>query len=100
MFSRIFIFITHSEISKILKDISHSLNCESLDGEYLGKVGYSISIAKNDDFNLKKAVSFPDGFLFFPFSIEMEIDDSINLNQVIIDTNVILENLWFKGYPQ
>jgi len=97
MFIRIFVFITHSEISKILKDISKIIDCEILEGDYLEKLGYSISIEKNDDFNLKKAGSFPDGFLFFPYSIEMEIDDSEDLNQTIINTNLILENLWNNG---
>jgi hypothetical protein len=98
MFIRVFVFIAHSEIIKILKDISYIIDGEIFEGNYLEKLGYSISIEKNDDFSLKEAESFPDGFLFFPYSMEIEIDDSVGLDQIIIDLNLILEYLWSNGY--
>ncbi|MEZ0609900.1 hypothetical protein ACAW74_15385 [Fibrella sp. WM1] len=55
------------------------------------------SVAKNDDFNSEKAIQFPNGFLFFPYMIEVDpspsADPVIYLNEIA----TLLNLLWKEG---
>lgn len=99
MFSRIFVFIKAPEVSKILTDIASIIDCDLVDDHYLEKPGFSISIEKNNDHDLNLAKEFPDGFLYFPFSLEVEIDKWVNLDLEISCLNDMLVYLWQNNYP-
>ena len=55
--------------------------------------GFSLDITKNDEYDEKKAKMFPDGFLHFPFSVEIDFSDEIIVEQAAKDVGPLLEFL-------
>jgi hypothetical protein len=66
--------------------------------DYIEKNGYSMVIRANDEYDEKKSRIFPDGFLYFPYSIELDIDDVIDRMQAAAEVNKILQYLWENSY--
>lgn len=56
-----------------------------------------IDIIKNPDYNEEKSKIFPDGFLYFPFLIELYSDKTLEEDN-ILNIKSILEKLWNNNY--
>ena len=58
---------------------------------------FSIGVSKNDEYDEEKAKKFPDGFLYFPIQLEIDInsDDEVKSSSII---NKILKFLWDNDY--
>ena len=98
MFCRIYLFFGNSSVEAILTTLSKIIDAELVDFRYVEKNGYNLEIRKNKEYNSEQAKGFPDGFLFFPYSIELEIDDSISLSYIVKDVDNVLKYLWESGY--
>lgn len=57
------------------------------------------SVIKNDDFDQEKSIQFPDGFLFFPYMIELDSVESFGEEIYIESIAILLSRLWGKGMP-
>jgi hypothetical protein len=57
-----------------------------------------IDVQRNDDFDEKRRLEFPDGFLYFRFLVELYTDDSATprCGPVVVQ---ILEYFWAQGLP-
>lgn len=60
---------------------------------------FEISVVKNVHFNLSKSIEFPDGFLNFPFLIEVDFSDKCNGAMAIEEISRILTLLWNLNIP-
>jgi len=92
------IYVTSKEISVdiLLNLIAAYFGKPNSDKELI--FGESLlSVRLNDDFNKKKEIDFPDGFLFFKILVEIEIYDQ-NLNEIKLVIKEILHLIWSKKY--
>ncbi|RYY36004.1 MAG: hypothetical protein EOP46_07990 [Sphingobacteriaceae bacterium] len=94
MFCRIYTFINEQEIESWINLIAELIAAEVIDSKYVDKSGFLLEIRRNEDYDKQKAKEFPDGFLYFPFCIEIEIDELIISPSTISDINKILKKLW------
>ena len=60
---------------------------------------YELSIRKNDNYDYKKEMNFPDGFLFFKFIIEFGFNNECQINECVQVTAKLLEFLWSVEMP-
>jgi hypothetical protein len=67
------------------------------DNSYIENDIFSISVSKNDEYNAEKAKAFPEGFIHFPLSIEIEIH-FMNEVEASVIINKILNFLWSNNY--
>jgi hypothetical protein len=99
MFCRIYVFFSQSDLKAVRQSICEIIDAQLINNRYIEKEGYSVEVRKNDEYNRKLANDFPDGFLYFPYGIELNIDESVDLKIVIFDLNNILKHLWEDGHP-
>lgn len=98
MFCRIYIAGENINRKVLLIPICNLIEAELVGDKYIEKNGYSIEVRSNDDFNKEKAKVYPDGFLYFPFCIEIDIEDSINTEDAAKEISKILNFLWANNY--
>ena len=98
MFCRIYVAKDNLGKHNLLNSLSDFLHMELIDNSYIEKPYCSIEVRKNDDFDEVKLKKFPDGFLYFPFCIEIDIDENINVNVIANDVSSILTFLWTNNY--
>lgn len=98
MFCRIYVTAKNIEGSTLLLSVSHFLDSKLVNSRYIETNGYSIEVRPNADFNDDKQLIFPDGFLFFPLSIEIDMIDEITREVAAKKVGEILDFLWKSGY--
>lgn len=57
-----------------------------------------IDMLNNMDYDENKLSTFPDGFLFFRYVLDIEFK-YIPLSEKVVYTNTILNNFWSMGIP-
>lgn len=84
LFTKIYLYTSGAkhEVNTILSRFSKDL--PSLD----------LSVMRNDDYDKERALEFPDGFLFFPYLIEIDVADSASIDQYTQDLSTLLKRLW------
>lgn len=98
MFCRIYITRESINSKDLLVAVSNLLGAELVSNKYVEKDGYSVEVRSNDEYDKKKEKIFPDGFLYFPFSIEIDILDEITKEDAAGEVGRILEFLWENNY--
>jgi hypothetical protein len=98
MFCRIYLSGTSIDSKELLTSLGILLKAGIIDGRYLEKKGYSIEIRSNDDFDAIKEKEYPDGFLYFPFSAEIDFQDKVTEVYASEEVGIILNYLWEKRY--
>ena len=98
MFCRIYIKGKNVNEIDLLISISNVLKGKLVKNQYIEKTGYSIEIRTNDEFDFYKAQNFPDGFLFFPYSIEIDIIEDIKMEDVVNEISKILNFFWQNSF--
>ena len=98
MFCRIYVGINIDQ-KILLLSISKFLGIEPDRNAYIEKNGYSIEVRPNDEFDEKRMNTFPDGFLYFPLFVEIDIEDDINQESTAEEVGGILKFLWANKYP-
>lgn len=68
-----------------------------IDNSYIENNIFSISVTKNDEYREEKAKEFPEGFIYFPLNIEVDIHSENEVEASII-INKILIFLWSNNY--
>ncbi len=58
-----------------------------------------VDIRKNKDFDEALRKEFPDGFLYFRYSLDIDASPGQTLENQIKMVADILEHLWSRGYP-
>ena len=98
MFCRI--YITRKPIlrQELLISISNLYRSELVRNLYIERDGFSLDVTKNDEYDENKSKIFPDGFLYFPFSIEIDFSDEISEESAAKDVGELLEFLWKNNY--
>lgn len=93
------IYVNGDRVRKqfLLFELCDLLEAKPIDSSYIENDIFSISINKNDEYDEEKAKEFPDGFLFFPLVIDVDLylEDEIKAS-IIIDK--ILNFLWSNNY--
>ncbi len=56
-----------------------------------------IDIDENEEFDDIKEKEFPDGFLFFPFRLDLEFNENVCKQDCIKFTNILLKLFWSKN---
>jgi hypothetical protein len=77
-------------MSAIIEKVGH----DRLTFDGFEKVGYSYSMRANDEYDKLQEKIFPDGFLYFKFIIEIEIDESIETENAAKEIGQLLVYLW------
>ncbi len=57
-----------------------------------------IDVVSNDDFNETKSGEVPDGFLFYPYYIDMEPGKDVFREKYISEVGSLLKGLWEQGW--
>ncbi len=83
-------FTTKTNLNSIISNISTLLLS-------LGIESKEIYYDQNVDYNKSKEVEFPDGFLYFNYIIDIEIQ--LDHQKLIHTINSILKNLWDNNIP-
>ena len=96
-FCKIFIYSENSNFA-IASNLAlfYKLKAE---GKYLKADFAELGVIKNDDFDILKGKDFPDGFLSFPYYLEINFIEDIILVDVIFQINKILSFLWSQNIP-
>jgi hypothetical protein len=68
----------------------------SVQGRELSMSFGEISILENSDYDIEKEKEYPDGFLFFTFLLEVEIDENYSIEDCVKIIDSILHALWSK----
>ncbi|MGZ4035076.1 MAG: hypothetical protein ACXVP4_09460, partial [Bacteroidia bacterium] len=63
------------------------------EGKYIHINFWEIGIIKNDDFDFQKMKVIPDGFLHFPYFIEIEFLNNLKADDCVVEVNKILSFL-------
>src|SRR5438128_2209958 len=58
-----------------------------------------VDFRKNPDFDALRSQEFPDGFLFFPYSLEFYAHPEQSLEARIDLVTKVLEALWSQSFP-
>ena len=99
MFCRIYISGKNIERLSLLMSIGNVIGGNIANDIYLEKPGYSIEVRLNESFDEEKMKVFPDGFLFFPFCIEIDILETVSELDAAMEMTKILKYLWGNNYP-
>lgn len=98
MFCRIYVYSTKIEGEELLDEIREFMNVKLVDGKYIEKESFSLEVRRNDEFDSKKSIAFPDGFLYFPLNIEIDFADEY-LPKAASAIGNLLKFLWVRNYP-
>jgi hypothetical protein len=96
MFCRIYISKEDIDRKELLKSISEVMRAK-LDGAYIEKSGYLVSVTLNDECDEIEAKRYPDGFLFFPASVEIDIQDDVSVENAAEEVSKVLTFLWMNN---
>jgi hypothetical protein len=99
MFCRIYVYNKEIEGGELLDEIREFLNVELVDGKYIEKEYFSLEVRPNDEFDLKKSTVFPDGFLYFPCSVEIDFAEEYSIKEASHTVGDLLKFLWMRKYP-
>lgn len=97
MFCRIYFNGNNVQKQFLLFQLCDLLEEKLKDNFYIENDFFSIDVSKNDEFHEQKSNEFPDGFLYFPLSIEIDIhfDDEVKASAMV---DKILKFLWSNDY--
>lgn len=98
MFFRIYVAAKDINRKNLLIYICNLLHAELASNAYIQKNGFSIEVRQNEEYDEKKAKYFPDGFLYFPFSVEIDIQDDISKADAAKEISIILKFLWESNH--
>jgi hypothetical protein len=94
MFCRIYILFESSRLSFFLHGVAGALGAAVQDGVYVEIPGCSIEIRKNDEWDALKSKSYPDGFLYFPYSVELDFEEHVTEAAAASVVNKVLRFTW------
>jgi hypothetical protein len=97
MFCRIYVNASNLTRQHLLFQLCDLLNEKLINNSYIENDTFALSVTNNDEYNSENAQKFPGGFLFFPFSIEVDfyIEDKQEAANRIND---LLSFLWTNKY--
>ena len=98
MFCRIYVTSKNINQKSLLIDVSNLLHAELENDAYIEKDGFSVEVRRNQDYDAKKEQYFPDGFLYFPFCIEIDIQDGISKIDAATEVGLVLQFLWKNNH--
>ena len=98
MFCRIYVSGEGIERRGLTVAVCDLLGAQLVSEKYIEKDGYSIEVRPNDEYDKMSEREFPDGFLYFPLSIEIDIQDGISKEDAAREVGGILEFLWEGNY--
>ena len=98
MFCRIYISGVNVDGKSLLISVCTLLKGDLIDNTYVEKKGYSVEVRPNEEYDEKKEKIFPDGFLYFPYSVEIDIHDDVDKVCAAEEMSEILRFLWRNGY--
>lgn len=98
MFCKIYVAKSRINGVHLLASISALINEQLVNHMYVEKSGYYIDINANDEYDKEKEKEFPDGFLYFPFSIEIDIQNDIRIEDAAREVSCLLKYLWENNY--
>lgn len=98
MFCRLYVTGRIIDRKSLLITLCSLLETEPINDAYIEKDKYSIEVRPNDEYDEMKQRIFPDGFLYFPFSIEIDILDDMPNMHIIKEVGRILKFLWVNNY--
>ncbi|WP_392563593.1 hypothetical protein RHO13_09680 [Orbus wheelerorum] len=86
------------KINELSKKISSFLNLDF--DKFLSSKNdiLSIDIQKNKEFDEIESQEFPDGFLFYPYFLDIDIIDENRITQYKVVIKRLLEYLWEENY--
>jgi hypothetical protein len=99
MFCRIYVYSKEIEGKDLLDEIREFMNVELVDGKYIDKEYFSLEVRSNNEFDLKKSTAFPDGFLYFPYSVEVDFAEEYPTKAASHVVGDLLKFLWMRQYP-
>ena len=99
MFCRIYVGGTKTKESIILDFVSDILETPVSNAWHIENKEFSLSVDRNDEYNFDKSKGFPDGFLYFQFSLSIDFIENIDILRVVGVINKVLEYLWANNYP-
>ena len=62
------------------------------------KVTLNVDVLKNEDYDSKRSRQFPDGFIYFRYTLDLYLNDAPVKSKAAIVTR-LLKQLWDWGYP-
>lgn len=62
------------------------------------KLSLDVEILNNEDYDSKRRQQFPDGFVYFRYTLDLYISDATDARKAKLVTR-LLETLWRWGYP-
>ncbi|WP_207515698.1 hypothetical protein [Longitalea luteola] len=74
------------------------MNAKLIDSGYVEMNGYSIELRANEDYDNDISKVFPDGFLHFPFCLEIDISESVSEKEASRVVSQILVFLWKNNW--
>lgn len=93
---------TWLSIEELTHELSNRLNLKydkflSIESEL-----FYMDVLRNKEFDKIESLKFPDGFLYFPYMIDIDVNDDIELdnNQILEYKNIIskvMSYLWEQG---
>jgi hypothetical protein len=94
MFCRIYISDLKEKHNSLIEELSKLFEVWKLDDSNL-KVGeLNLELRKSKDFDKIKLEEYPDGFIYFPFIIEIYSDDDVEIGSAPEIVGKILKYLW------
>ena len=94
MFSKIYCWAADKELIRSL--LQKNLSVDWIKNEAVLQYG-EISLINNSDFNNNLLYDFPDGFLFFPWILEIDFIPDTDINLCIDVVNKITSALWHSN---
>ncbi|RFZ91845.1 hypothetical protein D0C36_10370 [Mucilaginibacter conchicola] len=92
MFCRIYLCIKAGDSDLCTQQLAAVINAQIISERYIEKDGLSLEIRLNEDRDIQKAKEFPNGFVHFPYSIEIEAEHfSTHQTSVVDDLNKIFQ---------
>ena len=61
-------------------------------------ISLDVEVLKNEDYDLKRRRQFPDGFIYFRYTLDLYMSDALPARKAAIVTRLI-ETLWEWGFP-
>lgn len=97
LYCKVFINTIQS-IKELTEKISVCLHLEhdkffSIEGDY-----FSVDVIKNKEFDEEKSKEFPDGFLYFPYFLDIDTSDCNKSSDYKKEIRKLLVFLWKEGY--
>jgi len=90
---------TELDQKELGEELSNLLNLKRISTSFFDSDFFELDIDKNDEFNKKSQCQFPDGFLYFKFTIWIDFKDAVVNDSHIFLVSKILTWLWDRKIP-